>query len=101
MVSSVFVAALLASAAVASPLSERDGPVHSTAFTKKINLGNLKGFVARDRARAVHLATRHKQGTVQARQSINVTNEAVSYLAAIGVGSPATTYNLIIDTGSR
>ncbi|KZV80356.1 family A1 protease [Exidia glandulosa HHB12029] len=69
-------------------------------FTKKINKANMKSFVARDRARAVHLANRHKQGKVQSRQSVDVTNEAVSYLAAVDVGSPATTYNLIIDTGS-
>jgi len=32
--------------------------------------------------------------------SIDVTDAAVTYLAAVGVGSPAQTFNLLIDTGS-
>ncbi|KAF7297281.1 Peptidase A1 domain-containing protein [Mycena indigotica] len=33
-------------------------------------------------------------------QHVSVLNAGVTYLASIGVGSPATTYNLLIDTGS-
>lgn len=32
--------------------------------------------------------------------SINVTNTAVTYVAAVKIGSPPTTYSLLIDTGS-
>ncbi|KAJ7451644.1 acid protease [Mycena latifolia] len=32
--------------------------------------------------------------------TINVTDAAVTYLATVGVGSPATNYDLLIDTGS-
>ncbi|EJD44881.1 family A1 protease [Auricularia subglabra TFB-10046 SS5] len=99
MVSSVFALALLVSHVVAAP-AQGDAPLHTTPITKKVNLGNLKGFVGRDRARAQHLGNKHKSGKVHSRQSVNVTNEAVTYLAAIAVGSPASTYNLIIDTGS-
>ncbi|EIN11487.1 acid protease, partial [Punctularia strigosozonata HHB-11173 SS5] len=35
-----------------------------------------------------------------ASYSVSVTNEAVTYMASVGVGSPATSYDLIIDTGS-
>lgn len=50
-----------------------------------------------DRARAAqHLSTSHKRQT----SSIDVTNEAVTYVANVGVGTPPTTYSLIIDTGS-
>lgn len=99
MVSSVFVAALAATAVVASPLTQRDA-VHKVGFSKKINSDKLQGFVARDRARAQQLASAYKSGSVAKRQEVPATNEAVSYLAAVGVGSPATTYDLIIDTGS-
>ncbi|KAJ7058017.1 acid protease [Mycena amicta] len=33
-------------------------------------------------------------------QMVNVMNAGVTYLASVDVGSPATTYNLLIDTGS-
>jgi len=32
--------------------------------------------------------------------SVPVTNEVVTYIASVGVGSPATQYNLLVDTGS-
>jgi hypothetical protein len=49
------------------------------------------------------LIAKHEDANVHRRASysIAVTNEAVSYIASVGVGSPATDYDLIVDTGSR
>ena len=33
-------------------------------------------------------------------ENVGVTNAGVLYTASVGVGSPATQYNLVIDTGS-
>lgn len=64
----------------------------------------FKDVVAADRARIAALKNRKTAKTGANRRaaavsSINVTNEAVTYLASVDVGSPPTTFNLLIDTG--
>ncbi|EIW79969.1 acid protease [Coniophora puteana RWD-64-598 SS2] len=51
-----------------------------------------------DRARAAAL----KQGGQKAKRdgAVSVTNTLVTYTASVGIGSPATQYTLLIDTGS-
>ncbi|KAG1820851.1 aspartic peptidase domain-containing protein [Suillus subaureus] len=68
----------------------------STATLKlavRINSYGIKNVAAADRARIQ---------TLQARgsSSVNATNAVTIYTADIGVGSPATYYTLLVDTGS-
>ncbi|KAJ6549508.1 aspartic peptidase domain-containing protein [Mycena sp. CBHHK59/15] len=94
---------------------------HNVSFKANIN---VKEILARDRARAKHLlAGRQPHGPVafhrakksshchkgaggsseggsSVGQTIAVTDAAVTYTACVGVGQPATNYNLLIDTGS-
>ncbi|KAG8219573.1 aspartic proteinase [Butyriboletus roseoflavus] len=95
---------LLAISIAATPVEVRT-PHVTLPFAKRINTsGGAIKLVERDQARAAALkdrATAIQNGSLDRRTaSIPVTNEAVSYVAAVGVGNPATTYSLIVDTGS-
>ncbi|GJE89616.1 aspartic peptidase A1 [Phanerochaete sordida] len=90
----------LALAVSASPVVQ-DTPKITLPFAKHINATGTLNLLAQDQARAKWLKNRSSGAHLAERAgSIPVTNTAVSYLAAVGVGSPATTYNLIVDTGS-
>ncbi|KAF8330517.1 aspartic peptidase A1 [Amanita rubescens] len=62
-------------------------------LTRRFNSDNAAAFniVKRDQARARSLVT---------RASVPVTNNAVHYIAAVEIGSPPTTYDLVVDTAS-
>ncbi|KAF8846105.1 acid protease [Paxillus ammoniavirescens] len=95
---------LLALSIAATPVEVRSSHV-TLPFAKRVNTaGGAIKLVENDQARAAALKDRAaaiQSGHLDRRTaSIAVTNEAVSYVAAVGVGSPATTYNLIVDTGS-
>ncbi|KAJ7486179.1 aspartic peptidase domain-containing protein [Mycena galericulata] len=89
--------------------------IHQVAF--KTNVASAKDIQQRDCARAKHHLAGHqpygpKKGHPKAgcgsssstTSSIPVNNNGesvcVTYIASVGVGSPATTYDLLIDTGS-
>ncbi|KAG2076186.1 acid protease [Suillus decipiens] len=59
----------------------------------RINSYGIENIVAADRARIQSL----RAGS---SPSVNATNAVVTYTADIGVGSPATYYTLLLDTGS-
>ncbi|KAJ6611442.1 acid protease [Mycena sp. CBHHK59/15] len=107
-----------------SSLMAEHNSSHNVSFKANINVVNVKEILARDRARAKHLlAGRQPHGPVafhrakksshchkgaggsseggsSVGQTIAVTDAAVTYTACVGVGQPATNYNLLIDTGS-
>ncbi|KDQ58183.1 hypothetical protein JAAARDRAFT_155852 [Jaapia argillacea MUCL 33604] len=96
--------ALLSLCLVALSVSATPVPVDSPKVTIPIARrfaadGNI---VAADRARIEAIKSKDYSGAPHKRAaySIAVTNTAVTYTAPIGVGSPATTYTLLIDTGS-
>jgi hypothetical protein len=96
-------AAVSLNSALATPVTVNEPVVSKLSISSKYKLGNLKqhGITIADidRARAKNLvSSSSKKGKRQS--SFPVTNGAVSYTAAVGVGSPPTTYTLIIDTGS-
>ncbi|KAF8801895.1 aspartic protease [Phlegmacium glaucopus] len=75
-------------------------------ISKRVNTTRLLNVLQRDQNRAKAL-----KGTGQAETTgislhndavINsqADNQATAYIASIGVGSPATTYDLVVDTGS-
>ncbi|KAI9450421.1 aspartic peptidase A1 [Lactarius psammicola] len=94
---------LLVFSAAANPIVVRQSPV-SLSIARYLNITGAHDLVRNDQARAKNLIAIGK-----AKQSgrstggvvgVGVTNVAVSYQASVGVGSPPTFYNLLIDTGS-
>ncbi|TFK51248.1 aspartic proteinase [Heliocybe sulcata] len=80
-----------------------DTPKISLGFATKFNhTGGAVKIVEADRARIAHLKSlAHSNSTEKrASYSFSITNAAVTYTTSVGVGSPATNYNLLIDTGS-
>ncbi|KAF8626022.1 hypothetical protein AX15_005112 [Amanita polypyramis BW_CC] len=75
-----------------------ESPVN-LALSRHVNVTNMRNLVRHDQARAHILRERAGKAS---QQTINepIDNVAVTYVASIGVGSPATYYNLIVDTGS-
>ncbi|KAG6334306.1 hypothetical protein ID866_4785 [Astraeus odoratus] len=105
----LLVAFLLATVLLTLSIAASPVEVHTSAitlpFAKRLSTegGTIK-LLERDQARATTLRARGgaiASGHLGRRaSSIAVTNEAVSYIASVGVGSPATYYDLIVDTGS-
>ncbi|EKM61624.1 uncharacterized protein PHACADRAFT_112385 [Phanerochaete carnosa HHB-10118-sp] len=79
----------------------RDTPTITLPIAKHFNTTGTLKLLAQDQARAKWLKSRTKGEHLAEREgSLPVTNTATSYTAEVGVGDPATTYNLIVDTGS-
>lgn len=86
---------LLALAVTANPIVVRDNLVR-VPFAKRVNATNISNLLAHDQARAAALkahgaAKASGQLSKDAVISIGVQNQAVTYVASVGVGSPATT----------
>ncbi|KAG6839492.1 hypothetical protein H0H93_005430, partial [Arthromyces matolae] len=77
----------------------------------RLNVTSVHNLIRHDLTRVKHLRSRAEaleKGTIlnvfqsEAAAAIvneSVDNQAVTYIASVGVGSPATTYQLIVDTG--
>ncbi|KAI0059467.1 family A1 protease [Artomyces pyxidatus] len=93
---------LLALSVAANPIVIRDSFI-KVPFAKKLNVTGSFDLIQKDQARAralkAHGAAK-ASGLAAAATSIGVTNVAQVYVASVGVGSPATDYSLLIDTGS-
>ncbi|KAH9046277.1 aspartic peptidase A1 [Lactarius hengduanensis] len=95
---------LLVVCVAANPIVVRKPPV-SLSFARHLNITGTHDLIKKDQARAKNLVSISKakqSGTLShdAVVSAGVTNVAVVYQASVGVGSPATSYTLLIDTGS-
>ncbi|KAG1834412.1 aspartic peptidase domain-containing protein [Suillus variegatus] len=92
---------LLALSIAASPVEVRNSPV-TLPIARRLNTsGGAINLVQHDQSRAAALKSFKGDSTLSRRTgSITVTNDAVGYIAEVGVGSPATNYYLIVDTGS-
>ncbi|KAH9885223.1 acid protease [Cubamyces lactineus] len=85
----------------------RDNLVRLTV-AKRFNLTGSGKLLARDQARVKNLFALRNANTMgvtrgldaDAGHDVPATNEGVSYVVEVGVGTPATTYTLIVDTGS-
>ncbi|EGO05010.1 hypothetical protein SERLA73DRAFT_82569 [Serpula lacrymans var. lacrymans S7.3] len=102
LLSTIFLALTVAAKPVAVP----DSPI-SLPIARRLNTsGGAINLLQHDQARAAALRDRAeaissgKMSRRAAAASIPVINEATSYIAQVGVGNPATTYDLIVDTGS-
>ncbi|KAK0455872.1 aspartic peptidase A1 [Armillaria borealis] len=102
MLSTFFVLTSLVVAGLSSPVVIPRSPV-SFPIARKFNFNGTSTIVERDRARVAALRSRADGARNATRRAVvnqDVDNVAVLYSASIGVGSPATAYDLIIDTGS-
>ena len=96
--STLLATVLLALAVSPTPVTQIREPNLSLPFTLRLNVSGST-LPELDRARAANLKS--KAGKLDRRQSsFDVTNVAVVYSADVGVGTPPTTYSLLIDTGS-
>ncbi|KLO10453.1 acid protease [Schizopora paradoxa] len=94
----------LALAASAGPIVVRDNLIR-IPLTKKINLTEPAQLVKQDQARASFLRSLGglAAGSLErerAVHSVAVQNQATSYVADVEIGTPPTSYSLLIDTGS-
>ncbi|KAI1792686.1 acid protease [Ganoderma leucocontextum] len=91
-----------ATAATASPVVVRDSPV-SLPLARRVAFTGSAKIVEQDQARAQLLKNvGHGKGAQSKRAApdVQAVNELTYYTVQVGVGSPPTTYNLIVDTGS-
>jgi cathepsin E len=78
----------------------------SLPLSRRLNLTSVHNLLRHDQNRAKALKAKGAakaaglpiQNTAVISEQVD--NQAVTYVAAIGVGSPATTYQLLVDTGS-
>ncbi|EIM87136.1 family A1 protease [Stereum hirsutum FP-91666 SS1] len=92
---------LLAMSVAATPVAVRDTLI-TLPFAKHINSSGSGTIVQQDKARIKQLVARFNGDTEFQEDvgSVPVTNQVVSYIVSLGVGSPPTKYNLVVDTGS-
>jgi hypothetical protein len=88
----------------AIPPTTRSSAPPSIPFSARFKFDRTTRIIDADRARVTALKNHAAsvKGTNAKRAgafSVNVTNNAVTYLASVGVGSPPTQFNLLIDTG--
>ncbi|KAH9848590.1 acid protease [Lenzites betulinus] len=87
-----------------SALVVRDASRITLPIARRLNVTGAANLVKLDQARAKALKARAKAGAEQTPRATifdaPVTNQAVDYVATVGVGSPPTEYSLLIDTGS-
>lgn len=87
------------SSAEASPLRPDAGKA-TLSFAARLNARGAVNVAAVDRARAQAMKQAGSTGKRAERSSFSISNAVVTYTAQVGVGSPATEYTLLIDTGS-
>ncbi|KAG1860799.1 acid protease [Suillus subluteus] len=87
------------SSADASPLRPDAGKA-TLSFAARVNARGVVNIAAADRARAQAMKQAGSMGKRAGRSSFSITNAVVTYTAQVGVGSSATEYTLLIDTGS-
>ena len=98
-------AAIAAVSVSASPVVVRDAPI-TLSVARRLNMTGVPSILALDQARAKQLKARTTKTTgasfkkTAAAFDVVATNGAVDYTASVGVGTPPTFYDLLIDTGS-
>ncbi|KAG2076959.1 acid protease [Suillus decipiens] len=79
-----------------SPVEVRHSPI-TLPIVRRLNFtSGINNLLQHDKARVVAL----RDSIARKSSSSSVVNADVGYVAAVGIGSPPTTYNLIVDTGS-
>ncbi|KAG2365553.1 acid protease [Suillus spraguei] len=90
-------ALLLALSITGSPVEVRNSPI--IPLTRRLNFSNATiDLVQHDKARVAAFGDYHTHG--RRAESIPVLFSRLKYTVALGVGSPPTKYNLVVDSGS-
>ena len=100
--SALFVLCAATTAATASPVVVRDSPV-SLPLARRVAFTGSAKIVEQDQARAALLKNvGHGKGTAESKRApdLRAMNALTHYTVEVGIGSPATTYTLLVDTGS-
>ncbi|KAG2136371.1 aspartic peptidase domain-containing protein [Suillus bovinus] len=91
---------LLALSITASPVEIRDSPI-TLPIARRLNTsGGTINLLQHDQSRATALKTVDRDTLSRRTGNTVATNDVVCYTAAVGIGDPATIYNLLVDTGS-
>ncbi|PPR06130.1 hypothetical protein CVT26_005352 [Gymnopilus dilepis] len=95
---------LLALSVVANPLLVKRSPV-TLPISRRVNITSVNSLLKHDQVRAQTLlagALTTVENLLHEADAVSeqLENQAVSYVASVGIGSPATTYELLLDTGS-
>ncbi|EJC99400.1 family A1 protease [Fomitiporia mediterranea MF3/22] len=100
--SSILLLAALVAAVPSPPLVRVRESKVTVPFVGRLNItGHTIAEIDRARAAQSRAKGKARIGQSEKRQSaFPIINEAVTYVATVGVGSPATSYDLLIDTGS-
>ncbi|KAG6327917.1 hypothetical protein ID866_11172 [Astraeus odoratus] len=102
--SSLLIAALFVFYVRATPIEASGSPI-TLPFAKRISMGGgTIRLLEHDQVRAAALRDRGKNniggGVDRRAANVPVANAVVSYIASVGIGTPPTYYDLIVDTGS-
>ena len=100
--STLFALCIAATAATASPIVVRDSPV-SLPLARRVAFTGSAKIVELDQARAALLKNvGHGKGSSESKRApdLQAVNALTHYTVEVGIGSPATTYTLVVDTGS-
>ncbi|KAG2360383.1 aspartic peptidase domain-containing protein [Suillus spraguei] len=81
-----------------SPLEVRNSSI-TLALTRRLNFSNgTNNFLQHEKARVAAFGGYNMHG--RRADGITMTNSLVDYTVTVGIGSPPTTYNLVVDSGS-
>ena len=105
LLATLLLAIQVSASPIAEPIVVRE-PSASLHFARRLNITGSASIAEADRARATILKNKgfalNNSATALNRRapSFSATNNAVTYVASVGVGKPPTNYDLLIDTGS-
>ncbi|KAH9036489.1 acid protease [Lactarius pseudohatsudake] len=89
---------LLVVSVAADPIVVRKSPV-SLLIARHLNITGAHDLIRKDQARARNMFAASKVKRSGSPVSVSLTNDGVVYVVNVGIGSPPTLYNLVIDTG--
>ncbi|KIL59256.1 hypothetical protein M378DRAFT_27097 [Amanita muscaria Koide BX008] len=100
MFSKTLLSTLFLALAVAANLVAPREPHTKLQLSRHLNTTGVYNVLQHDQARAAHLVAKASAKQTRAIYNNPVTNEVVAYICNIGIGTPPTFYNVIVDTGN-
>lgn len=93
---------VLALAVAANPILINRSPI-SLPLSRRLNLTSIVNLLKHDQARAKALKAARTGGVFQSAAVVSesIENQAVAYVASVGVGSPATSCNVFLNHRSN
>ncbi|KAG1789998.1 aspartic peptidase domain-containing protein [Suillus plorans] len=98
-VASLLTIILLALSTTGSPVEVSNSPITLPIARRLSALNGTINLLEQDRARAAALRLKG-QNLKNGGHGVPIANVATGYYIAVGIGSPPTTYDLIVDTGT-